>query len=40
MAEMMKMELNIAANRDGKVGDIILNSGMLVDLDDFVLVLC
>jgi len=37
MVEAMKMETNIAANNDGVIGDIILNSGTLVNTDDLVL---
>jgi len=37
MVEAMKMETNIAANADGKVGDIILTPGKLVNTDDLVL---
>lgn len=37
MVEAMKMETNIAASADGKVGDIILAPGTLVNTDDLVL---
>ncbi|MGV3686150.1 MAG: pyruvate carboxylase [Daejeonella sp.] len=37
MVEAMKMETNIAANADGKVGDIVLTPGTLVNTDDMVL---
>jgi pyruvate carboxylase len=38
MVEAMKMETNIAAIADGKVGDIILAPGTLVNTDDLVMV--
>jgi len=37
MVEAMKMETNIAAHADGKVGEIILAPGTLVNTDDLVL---
>lgn len=37
MVEAMKMETNIVASADGKVGDIILPPGTLVNTDDLVL---
>ena len=37
MVEAMKMETNIAATADGKVVDIILSAGTLVNTDDLVL---
>ncbi len=37
MVEAMKMETNISAAADGKVGDIVLSPGTLVNTDDLVL---